>query len=59
MNLASSAATRAQVFEILFLTKLGTIFFDQKQVRDHLDTWSPEARLALREGPLAAAAEPV
>jgi len=39
------------------LSKLGTIFFDQKQVREHLETPGKQARLALREGPLAEAPE--
>ena len=46
-----------KVFEVLFLSKLGTIFFDQKQVREHVETPSKQARLALQEGLPAEAQE--
>lgn len=46
-----------KVFEVLFLSKLGKIFFYQKWVRERAETLCEQARLALWEGPLAEAQE--
>lgn len=46
-----SAGTK--VLEVLFLSKLGVIFSGRKQVREHVETLSKQARHALQEGPLA------
>lgn len=41
-----------KVFEDLFLSSLGTIFFDKKQVGEHIEILIKLASLALGEGPL-------